>query len=214
MALKLPNWSTRTWLIVGGGTATALALAAVYRREIVYAGGVVLDAAKKEIFKLVIPSAAQPYGDIILQVAEEQAIDPLLIVAIVQREDPWWDPYIVSGDGGHGLMQITSDRAWIASSNWSDPYTNMTKGVQMLKENLAYFARKGLVGSDQLRAALAAYNHGPRAVWLNISSNDQFIGMAAVDRGTTNNYSAGVYGTLANLTADFQARVTGAAYLT
>ena len=156
----------------------------------------IYDATKTAIFKAIIPNAAVPYADVVLQVAQEQGVDPLLIIALVQREDPAWDPNIISYDGGHGLTQITSDRVWIASTAWNDPYLNLTKGVKMLKENLAYFASKGLTGSDQLRAALAAYNHGPGRVWANIQAG----GMAAVDVGTTNNYSAGVYATLASLT--------------
>lgn len=208
--MRLPNWNRKQWLIAGG--AAALGLGFLFRRQIITAGGVVLDAAKREIFEAIIPDGARPHAAVILQVADEQNTDPLLIVALGEQETKWtWgDGYAPKGDPrgtgdgghGHGIMQI-DDRTWgdwLASHDWGDPHTNITKGVQILKSNLSYFAGKGLVGSDQLSAALAAYNHGPGNVWKNIQANRD------VDYGTAhNNYSASVSAILADLTSAFNA---------
>lgn len=188
-------------LIVGG----AIAAAAFLRKKAAQAAGIVIDAAKVEIFRSTLPRAAQPYAEIVLKVASEQGVDPLLIVALVQREDPKWDPNIVTFDGGHGLTQITSDKAWLArmGARAFDPYENLTHGVEMLKDNLRYFANKGLTGADQLRAALAAYNHGPGSVWADVRAGRD------PDTGTTGgDYSADVTNTLASLTTSFQNAVS------
>lgn len=211
MKLKIPDLSWKTWALLGGGAALLL-----FRKQAVVIGGEIVDEVKKDIFKIVIPDAAQPYSDVVLQVAQEQSVDPLLIIALGEQETGWTmkAPYTPRGDPrgtgdgghGHGIMQI-DDRTWgdwLATNDWGDPYTNITKGVQILKQNLAYFAGKGLTGQDQLQAALAAYNHGPGNVWKNIQSG----GMAAVDNGTSLThgvgYGASVLGIFANLTSDFQ----------
>jgi len=187
------------------GAVGAAALLFLFRKQVAQVGTIVMDEAKKQIFKSIIPDAADPYADVVLQVAAEQRVDPFLIIALVEREDPKWDPNIVTYDGGHGLTQITSDKDWIASHNWADPYTNLTHGVEMLKENLHYFAVKGLTGGDQLRAALAAYNHGPGNVWKNIQAG------RPADYGTTgNDYSAWISTKLASLTGAFTSAVAEA----
>ncbi len=200
-------------LVVVGASGAALLLF-LFRKQVAQVGTIVIDDAKKAIFNAVISDAAEIYSDVILQVAAEQSVDPFVIVALGEQETRWgtgpgYTPRgspTGTGDGGHGrgLMQI-DDRTWsewLATHDWGDPYTNITKGVEILKGDLAYFAGKGLVGGDQLMAALAAYNHGPGKVWSNIEQN------LPLDAGTTNpTYSTDVAAILARLNADFMSAV-------
>jgi len=199
------------------GAVGAAALLFLFRKQVAQVGTIAIDAAKKQIFIAVIPSEAEQYADAILQVASEQNVDPFLIVALGERETAWGtgSGYYPkgspagTGDGGHGhgLLQI-DDRTWgdwLATHNWGDPHTNITQGVLILKSGLAYFAGKGLTGSDQLRAAIAAYNHGPGNVWKNIQTGRD------VDYGTEgNNYSSWVATKLASLTGAFTSAVAEA----
>jgi hypothetical protein len=66
---------------------------------------------------------------------------------------------------GRGLMQVDFDAHPFARGNdWKDPGRNIAYGATVLAEGLAWATRRGLVGVAQLRAALAAYNCGPRNV--------------------------------------------------
>lgn len=195
-------------ILAGVGIAGVIIM---LRKKIASAGGVLIDDAKKWAFQSVISNAAAQYGDAILQVAGEQGVDPFLVVALGERETGWgtgagYTPYNDpggTGDAGHGrgLLQI-DDRTWadwINANNWTDPYTNITKGVQILKQDLAYFAGKGLSGDEQIRAALAAYNHGPGNVWNNIQAGRD------IDYGTAGgNYSSWVSQEFASLSSAFQ----------
>ncbi len=199
----------RRFVLLGAGVATA-AVIIMFRKKLASAAGVVIDDAKRWAFEAVISDAAAQYSDVILRVAGEKDVDPFLIVALGERETHWgtgagYYPAgspAGTGDNGHGrgLMQI-DDRtwaSWINSHNWGDPYTNISKGVEILKANLAYFAGKGITDDLQLRAALAAYNHGPGNVWNNIQNNRD------VDSGTAGgNYSSWVATELASLSNSF-----------
>lgn len=185
--------------LLGFGVLTAgVVIYMTRRRQLTSAGQASLEPSNDSAFRSVLSSAAQPYADIVKQVAQEQSIDPLLLVALVEREDPWWDPNIVSGDGGHGLTQITSDRAWIASADWADPYTNLTRGAQMLGDELSFFLGK-FPDDPELgtRYALAAYNRGRTRVWQTAQA------LGDPDTGTTNNYASGVWNKYQALTTGF-----------
>jgi membrane-bound lytic murein transglycosylase MltF len=159
-----------------------------------------LDEANDLLFRAALSTHAKPYAEIVRQVAREQGRDPLLLAALVDREDPWWDPNIVSGDGGHGLGQITSDTAWIASAAWWDPYTNLTKAAEMLGVELDFFRSK--FPDDPTLAtqyALAAYNRGRTKVWAGAQRGEP------PDTGTTDNYATGVWSIYDRLAGTFQA---------
>lgn len=156
-----------------------------------------LDEVNASIFTAILPSRAQPYSAVIRQVGQEQSMDPFLLVALVQREDPAWDPNIVSFDGGHGLTQITSDKAWIASGDPFDPYRNLTRGAQMLNDEIARAHRAGLEGDLAIQAALGSYNHGPVAI-------TNVVNGLSPDTGTTgNNYATSVWNTFQTLSTSF-----------
>ena len=91
---------------------------------------------------------AIPYLDIFQKVGKEQNLDYLLLAAICSRESGFGRYLTPPGPGGtgdsghgHGLMQI-DDRTWgvwLASHDWPSPYTNITKGAQLLVSNMAFF---------------------------------------------------------------------------
>jgi len=185
---KLPMWLL---LLLGGGV-----LYMVWKKKSVMteAGQGALDNAAA--LAVALPSEAQPYADVIRQVASERGVDPLLIAAIGQQESRWGQALSPrgpggTGSGGHdrGLMQI-SDQTWgdwLAANDWTDPYTNVSKGAEILASNLSYFGGKGFEGDDLTHAALAAYNGGPGRVWAAIQNG------ASPDSVTTGgNYGASV----------------------
>ena len=138
--------SDSSWLFIGGG---ALALAAFMgRKQIVRIGNVVLDQAKILVFKRVIPAHVQPYADVILKVAAEQDLNPFVIVALGERESGWGKFLDQNGKGdnghGHGIMQIDdrTNAAWLASTNWRDSYSNVTKGAKILVDKIRFFQGK------------------------------------------------------------------------
>jgi len=78
------------WLLIGGAVAIVLAFVLDKRKElqVAIAAGVrtIMDTADKLIFKAQLPSYARPYGDLILQVATEQNIDPFVLFGFLDRE--------------------------------------------------------------------------------------------------------------------------------
>jgi hypothetical protein len=165
-----------------------------------------LDAVNDTIFQIVIPGEARPYADVIKQVANEKGVDPFLIVALGQRESGWGTvrgsggtrgPTTIGLDGtGHGLMQIDSGTwgAWLEEYDWTDPYTNVSKGVDIYNDDLAQAQAKGLTGDAAVWAALGAYNHGPRAIGNVVAAvRDGTDPLTAADINTTDNYASGVW---------------------
>lgn len=118
-----------------------------------------------DAFKGAISADAQPYADIILRVAAEQGISPAIISAIGDQESHWGRALTPqgptgTGDGGHGcgLMQI-DDRTWgdwLAANDWTDPYTHITKAVQIYKAGLDYFTATPSTPTVSLSASQAA----------------------------------------------------------
>lgn len=102
--------------------------------------------------------AGFPYKPIIEKVCFENDCSPCLVAAIKMNETGLDDPPdIVSGDGGHGLMQLTSSYP----SNWADPYANFQYAVQnYITPAWAFWVGEGLQGGDLVRAIAAEYNAG------------------------------------------------------
>lgn len=137
------------WWLVGAGAL--IAIAASQKDTIMLFGQRIVDAAHETIFKALLPDYADAYGDVMLRVAREQSTDPFLVFALGDRESRWGDALDenLKGDSGHGhgLMQI-DDRSWglwLASHLWTDPYTNVTKGVLILKGKLSFFTGRSVV---------------------------------------------------------------------
>ena len=183
------------------------------RREISDLASAALDSANDELFRLSLPSSAQPYAPIIKRVSSETGMDPFILAAIGERESRWGNalhPRGPAGTGdngyGHGLMQIDSRTwsSWLASHDWADPYTNVRKGAEILSSNMDYFANQGLEGDEQVQAALAAYNHGPGNVWANIEAMQAGEPGVSIDTGTAGgDYAADVWNRFQNWAGNF-----------
>lgn len=75
------------------------------------------------------------------------------------------------GGFGRGLMQIDFDsHPFARGEDWKDPGRNIAYGGTVLAQGLAWATRQGLEGDVRLRAALAAYNCGPRNVGLALAA--------------------------------------------
>lgn len=152
--------------LVFGAVGVGLAGAAIFwkRKDISMISSQILDAGQNVMFAWSLPTNAQQYGDIILEVAKGKGLDPFLLAAIGQRESLWggalrppgpagtgdwtprtWTPYPMPPDGqgwGRGLMQL--DYWWYkdqfaAGLDWADPYQNIEAGAQRLVDALNYF---------------------------------------------------------------------------
>jgi soluble lytic murein transglycosylase-like protein len=95
----------------------------------------------------------------ILEEAGRAALDPLLVVAVIQIESGF-DPRAVSPVGAAGLMQLLGPTMREELARWSlpradpfDPVANVRAGVRYLDRMLGAF--------DDLELALMAYNAGP-----------------------------------------------------
>jgi soluble lytic murein transglycosylase-like protein len=98
-----------------------------------------------------------PYNNEVLVAANETAIDPALIHAVITVESKH-NPHAQSKKGAYGLMQLmpeTSNRFNVL--NRKDPKQNILAGARYLRELLDLF--KG-----DISLSLAAYNAGPGAV--------------------------------------------------
>ena len=74
------------------------------------------------------------------------------------------------GGFGRGLLQIDYDyHEFARTGKWKDPKENILYGARLLEDSRRLLQRKvNLQGSDLLRAAIAAYNSGPRRVLMAI----------------------------------------------
>jgi len=74
------------WWYVGGAAAV---VAFLTRSQLARVAGMVIDKAKIPLFKAVIPDAAGPYAETILDEAGKAGIDPFVVVALGDRETKW-----------------------------------------------------------------------------------------------------------------------------
>jgi hypothetical protein len=189
------------------------------------AGG--LSAAEAAIFRAQLPSYAQPFADVILQVAAETGVAASIIFGIGERETKWgtsracrpkgnactgdfikrsalrWGSELPP-DGlgwGRGLMQVDygSQKSWLASHDWTDPLTNVRKGVEILLGKRDYLAaHTELEGDELMRAAVAAYNTGEGNVAKSVAN-----GLDPDSTTAEGNYSRDVFSVAAQLAARF-----------
>ena len=207
LSLEIMMTDSQKKMLIGLSLLGLGVLLFMKRREISELASAALDSANDELFRLSLPSNAQPYSDVIKRVSSETGMDPFIIAAIGERESRWGNalhPRGPAGTGdngyGHGLMQIDSRTwsSWLSSHDWTDPYTNIRKGAEILSSNMDYFAGKGLEGDEQVQAALAAYNRGPGNVWAAIEAD------LSPDWGTAGgNYASDVWARFQNWAGNF-----------
>jgi soluble lytic murein transglycosylase-like protein len=121
-----------------------------------------------------------PYSGIINTLGLQYDYPPCLIAAIKFNETGLGhDPTVVSGDGGHGLMQLTSSYP----SDWANPTANFTYAI----EHFLIPAWSDWVdteeGDNLVRCVAATYNAGYGNAWAGHVEG-------SVDKYTTNNYGA------------------------
>lgn len=158
--------------------------------------------SEEEKFTASLPSNAKPYAQVILRVAREEGISPQLIFAIGEQESRWGQALSPAGPGGtgdgghgHGIMQI-DDRSfgdWLLTNNWTDPYTNVKKGVKILKSKRSYLASR-VPAALLEEATIAAYNTGEGRVAKSVAAG---LHPDATTAGGA--YSANVYRRIAAL---------------
>jgi soluble lytic murein transglycosylase-like protein len=102
--------------------------------------------------------AARPYAALIERAAQEAALDPALIHAVVKVESGY-NPSARSPKGAIGLMQLLPETAarYGVTRGLYTPEANLRAGTRYLSELVALF-------HGRLDLALAAYNAGEKAV--------------------------------------------------
>lgn len=138
-----------------------------------------------------------PYAAIIQAPCVELGFPPCLAYAIAWRESisgqmhgSWNAATVLSGDGGHGLFQLTSS----FPEGWEDENVNVRYALSnFLLPALHEFARRGLRGDDLARLVAASFNAGESAAWTaHLAGN--------VDLATSgNNYAVSILATLHRL---------------
>lgn len=101
--------------------------------------------------------ALYPFADDILQAADENRLDALLVAAMVETESSF-DASARSPKGAQGLLQVMpTTAAELGIADPEDPRENLEAGARYMRRMLERF--KG-----DLTLALAAYNAGPAVV--------------------------------------------------
>lgn len=100
-----------------------------------------------------------------------RSFPPCLVYAIAWRETIfgqtiglWNASTVVSGDGGHGLLQLTSS----FPAAWQDPSVNIGFAIQQfLMPDLIWWTQQipGIQGDDLVRCVAASFNAGREGAW-------------------------------------------------
>lgn len=143
---------TILWALLGASGVGLLYALRGKAASVSLAIGTAMNDIEQGLFKLVIPSVARPYADVILRVSRETGISPFLITQLGYRETLWGTSTFLDQPGpggrgdnghGHGLMQI-DDRSWgnwLSKNAWWDPYVNVSFAVgTILKNKINFFA--------------------------------------------------------------------------
>lgn len=134
-----------------------------------------------------------PYAAIIQSACQELHYPPCVAYAIAWRESisgevhgSWDARTVLSGDGGHGLFQLTSS----FPEGWDDENVNVRYALSnFLVPSLHQFGGRGLAGDDLVRIVAAAFNAGATAAWEAHLAGD-------VDLATTgNDYASAILAT-------------------
>lgn len=101
------------WLLGGAG---ALGLLFAGRKQVMTLTGRVIQAGQEWAFGNAIPSDAQPYAGLILQVASATGLDPFLIVALGQKESNWGRTLHADGTGDYSVRNSAPAGVPVVSS--------------------------------------------------------------------------------------------------
>jgi len=109
----------------------------------------------------VLTTLLPPHAKAIEQAAEENGLDPLLLVALIYRESRF-DAEANSRTGVRGLLQITADTARsLGMDDRLDPNQSIRGGAAYLRKLWDELEPLDLEPWDRWFFALAAYNQGP-----------------------------------------------------
>lgn len=126
-----------------------------------------------------------PYAGTINTLCVEFTCSPALVGAIKMNETGLGQGdttnNVVSSDGGHGIMQLTSSYPL----DWNVPASNITWAIrQFILQAWTAFAKMGEEGDDLVRCIAAAYNEG---LGTAIEAHDVY---GNVDEWDTDQYGA------------------------
>lgn len=131
-----------------------------------------------------------PYATQVATACVPKNMPPCLLYAIAWRESiqgevngSWTAATVVSGDGGHGLCQLTSSYP----SNWSDPTANVSYAIdRFVLPAIDYWHGLHQFTGDTLVLLVAAtFNEG-------LGAAEKYHARGDVDAGTTDEYGHGV----------------------
>lgn len=141
---------------------------------------------------------ATPFSEVVIQVAADYGLHPLLIWSIM-RQESFFDTGIASTAGARGLMQIMPETgqdiarrmAWPTGYTTEDlnrPIINIRMGVDYLADMRTYL-------EYDLYAALAAYNGGPgnALIWKEMGGGDPDLLLEVIRLSEPAHYIRGIY---------------------
>jgi hypothetical protein len=132
-----------------------------------------------------------PYAQYVSLETARFDFPPLFAYAIAARESimgqlegKWNAANVISGDGGHGVFQLTS---WYPDPGWDDPQINAHYAIAdwLLPDSVFWFRNYGMTGDDLIRCTAASFNAGLGAAIKAHAAGD-------VDAVTSDRYGAGV----------------------
>ncbi len=146
-------------------------------------------------YEWVSPARFQQYDKLILSVAAEHQLDPMLVKAVIWRESRF-DRQKYGSAGERGLMQVSEK----AATEWAhdhkidnfqvdqlfDPTTNLEAGSWYLRRALDHWQNE----SEPMAFALAEYNAGASRVqrWVKGGSLTTSQFLSNIDFPTTRKY--------------------------
>jgi soluble lytic murein transglycosylase len=142
------------------------------------------------IAKLLYPTY---YTDLVLQHAQEYALDPLLVFSLI-RQESLFEPFAVSSAAANGLMQVVppTGREINSDLNWPPNYTtaDLHKPYVVVRFGTYYLNKQRNFLEGDLYAALAAYNGGAgnALIWEERSGGDPDVFFSAVNFEETQRY--------------------------
>ncbi|MGA9397621.1 MAG: tetratricopeptide repeat protein [Anaerolineaceae bacterium] len=117
------------------------------------------------------------FKDIVLPIAQETGMDPLLLYAMI-RQESLFDGFARSSVGARGLLQMmpATGAEAAASKAWPPGYTDkdLDRPFVNLRLGASYFERQAQYFNGNLYAALAAYNAGAgnTSIWVSMAQDD------------------------------------------
>ncbi|MDP6605519.1 MAG: transglycosylase SLT domain-containing protein [Dehalococcoidia bacterium] len=124
----------------------------------------VLSATQRLVTPLAIERLAYPlpYGELVRDVARDEGIPPLLLLALVRQESRY-NPLAVSHADAVGLTQVIPPTGRLIAQSLGIPWdpSDLTRPASSLRFGASYLAGQIERFDGNIFAALAAYNGGP-----------------------------------------------------